>query len=171
MLPFGETVLLWRLEHRLSQEVLAKRANISRPNLSAIERGKREVSLKTLRSLAFALEVRPGVLVDGIGPRSSVGRKAFSRESLERIADSVISGTLIQNPEEQELAGLLRTISSCRLAALKGSPRTPRFSKRNLDKSWLRLSAGYPPELIRSLVQRVQDREHVLRLNDSSRDR
>jgi transcriptional regulator with XRE-family HTH domain len=61
--PFGETVLAWRLARGMTQAALARAACIPRPNLSAIERGDREVTLKTLRALALALEVRPGVLV------------------------------------------------------------------------------------------------------------
>lgn len=65
MIPFGQAVLLWRLHRGLTQQTLAVKARVPRSNLSAIERGKREVSLRTLRSLALALEVRPGVLADG----------------------------------------------------------------------------------------------------------
>lgn len=68
MLPFGETVLAWRLARGLTQAALANLARVSRPNLSAIERGQREVTLGTLRALAVALDVRPGVLVDGVSP-------------------------------------------------------------------------------------------------------
>jgi transcriptional regulator with XRE-family HTH domain len=45
MLPFGATVVAWRLARAMSQENLARAAGIPRPNLSAIERGEREVTL------------------------------------------------------------------------------------------------------------------------------
>ncbi len=162
MLPFGETVLLWRLERRMSQVELARRADVSRPNLSAIERGKREVSLKTLRALAFALGIRPGVLVDGVGPRVSAGGASFSREGLERIADAVVSGNPARDEAERELAEIFRVVSRRRLAALKRPSGAPQRARRIMDRSWLKLSAGYPPQVIRSLAQRIQDREQVL---------
>ncbi|HMF41326.1 MAG TPA: helix-turn-helix transcriptional regulator, partial [Polyangia bacterium] len=70
MQPFGETVLAWRLARGMTQAELGRAARIPRPNLSAIERGDREVTLKTLRALALALDVRPGVLADGIPPEA-----------------------------------------------------------------------------------------------------
>ena len=81
MAPFGETVLLWRLQRGLTQKELARRAGVPRPNLSAIERGQLEVSLKTVRALALALGVRPGVLVDGIAPEEG-GAGELSREAM-----------------------------------------------------------------------------------------
>ena len=88
MLPFGQTVRVWRVHRGMTQQQLAQAAHIPRPNLSAIEQGKREVSLSTLRALALALEVQPGVLVDGIPPSLSGGMSSpFSRKALEEIAD------------------------------------------------------------------------------------
>src|SRR6266700_81765 len=71
MLPFGETLLAWRLARGMSQAELAQAARMSRPNLSAVERGDREVTLRTLRRLALALDVRPGILADGVAPAAS----------------------------------------------------------------------------------------------------
>jgi transcriptional regulator with XRE-family HTH domain len=46
----------------LSQQELAEMAGISRPALGALERGESAPRLKTLASLASALEVDPGTL-------------------------------------------------------------------------------------------------------------
>ena len=149
MTTFGMAVLLWRLERRYSQEALAKRAGVSRPNLSAIERGKREVSLTTLRALAVALEVRPGALVDGEAP-GGTERRRFSRERLEQIADAVLSHSV---PDDRD-----RTLVSG-LQALLQTRRTPlRGGRRASTRAWLQLSAAYPPELVQSLLQRIRDR-------------
>lgn len=91
MLPIGRAVYLWRTERRLTQEQLARAAGISRPNLSDLERGKRELSLKSLRSLASALQITPGTLVDGIPPLALQGPLRFSRQELDQIADAVFS--------------------------------------------------------------------------------
>ena len=164
MVPFGEAVLLWRLQRGLTQEELARRAGVPRPNLSAIERGQREVSLKTLRALAVALDVRPGVLVDGIVPREEVGR--LSREAMERIADAVVRNAPLAEPKEQALADRLKYLVGSRLRAAgpvtkgstlrltsKGAARLGRVS----DRAWLSLS-GYPKAVIESLVGRILER-------------
>lgn len=159
MLPFSGTILLWRLERRLSQEELAKRAQISRPNLSAIERGKREVSLKTLRALAMALRVRPGLLVDGVGPPAVENKPHLSREALERVADAVVYGKAALNPEEKMWASLLRAVTRNRMAAARGELKVRPFGKRTVDAAWLQLASRCPPEIVQSLFQRIADRE------------
>ena len=161
--PFSRTVLLWRLERRLSQEALAKAAKISRPNLSAVERGKREVSLKTLRALALALQVRPGVLVEGIGPHELAGESLFTRESLERVAYGVTANKPVRNASEGRLVHLLQFMVHSRSDNTKGKSRSQRPERRAIDRAWLQLSAGYPPELIQSLFQRIRDREQLRR--------
>ncbi len=70
MISLGENICLWRLAKGLSQESLALRAGIPRPNLSAIEHGRQDITVATLRALSFALGIKPGVLVDGIAPVS-----------------------------------------------------------------------------------------------------
>ena len=79
-LPFGQAVMLWRRQGGLTQQALARRAGIPQPNLSAIERGGRAVSLTTIRALAAALGVRPGMLVDGMPPASGAGSPRDARQ-------------------------------------------------------------------------------------------
>ena len=165
MAPFGETVLLWRLKRGLTQSELARRAGVPRPNLSAIERGQREVSLKTVRALALALSVLPGVLVDGIAPEEG-GAGELSREAMERIAAAVIRKSALADAKEQDLADQLKHLVSSGLRAagpatkgstkrltLKGAARLSRVS----DRAWLSLS-GYPQAVIESLVGRILER-------------
>ena len=149
--PFSRTIFLWRLERRLTQEALARLAKISRPNLSAIERGKREVSLKTLRALALALQVRPGVLVEGIGPHELAGSGGLTRQSLERVAAGVAANQSVRGLSERRLAALLKKV-------VHGG-----LGKRKIDRAWLQLVSGYPPEVIQSLLQRIRDREYSRR--------
>ena len=93
MVQFSQAVWLWRRHRGLTQAELAQRTRMARPNLSAIERGKREVTLATLRALAASLDVPPGALVDGIAPQAyRSGPLSSSRETLERIADAVAFG-------------------------------------------------------------------------------
>jgi len=60
MIPIGDQIYLRRLEQRLTQEELAKQAGIPQPNLSNIEKGKQDLTVSTLRKIAFALSVPPG---------------------------------------------------------------------------------------------------------------
>ena len=151
MIPFGETILMWRLYRGYTQETLARAAHIPRPNLSSIERGGREVSLKTLRALALALGVRPGILADGQAP--SVAKPArLSRRWLERVADGLALGRMPSDPREKALVGQLRPLVASRL------PQPGRRIGRQAERAWLALSAHYPPEVVESLLQRVRER-------------
>lgn len=156
MAPFGETVLLWRLKRGLTQEELARRAQVPRPNLSAIERGQREVSLKTVRALAVALDVRAGVLVDGIAPEEE-GAGELSREAMERIADAVIRKSTLADAKEQALADQLKHLVSSRLRAAGPRARGAARLRRGSDRAWLSLSS-YPQGVIESLVHRILER-------------
>src|SRR5258708_39818650 len=101
MLPFGLAVQRWRLERGMSQAGLAQRAGIPRPNLSNLERGKADASLRTIRALALALNIRPGLLVDGEPPETA--HSHFSRAVLERVAQAAVYAQKRLKPTEQAL--------------------------------------------------------------------
>ena len=109
MLPIGRTIYLWRLKQELSQEELASRAGLPRPNLSSIEQGARDVTLSTLRRLAQALGVRTGILADGVPPPSYQPR-SWSRESLNRLAHSLAGDKVRLNAQEKRTASLLQPL-------------------------------------------------------------
>ena len=162
MLQLSQTVWLWRRHRGLTQEALAQRARIARPNLSAIERGKREVTLGTLRALAAGLDVRAGVLADGVAPSALEKNAAqLSRASLERIAEAALRGAPVRDKEERRLADALRLVARPRLLAAR--PRGPRFGggKRKANAAWLWLETTYPPAVIQSLLQRIADRQRL----------
>lgn len=133
---------------------------MDRPNLSAIERGRREVTLGTLRALAAGLQVQAGVLADGIPP-SALGKPSLglSRESLERIAEAVIRGTPVRDDEEGRLVDALREVVKPRLLAARSRGPHRRGGKRTANAAWLSLKATYPPAVIQSLIQRIADRQ------------
>ncbi len=68
-------------------------SDVPRPNLSDIEKGKRDVILSTIRSLANALNVSPGTIVNAEPPKPEHWKEHVTRESMERIASSVARGT------------------------------------------------------------------------------
>ena len=160
MLPFGSAVQLWRLRRGLTQGQLAQRARMPRPNLSAIERGKREVSLSTLRALAFALEVQPGVLVDGLAPGLVQQVVPLSRNAMERIADAVVSHRPLRHRAEEALAKGLGDMVAQRRRILLGR-RSALRGKRRRHAHWLQLRAICPPDVLQSLLERIDNRLSV----------
>ena len=149
---------MWRMERRLTQEQLAGAAGISRPNLSDLERGKRELSLKSLRALASALVVTPGTLVDGISPLALKGPLEFSREELDRIADAVFKGEETGG-RAGEIAELLKILSRSRICASAQVKDKPRSGKRRVNAAWLHFKAALRQETAQALIQRIEDRE------------
>jgi transcriptional regulator with XRE-family HTH domain len=158
MLGFGQAVRIWRAHRGLSQAQLARAAGLSRPNLSAIERGRREVTLGTLRALAVALEVAPGILADGTPPQLPGDPAALSRQALERIADGVARGRPVRSELERTLVELLRHLTKARRRLAFGSGGLPRVGSRAEATSWLRLKAACPPAVLRTLLERIDDR-------------
>ncbi len=60
--PFGAAVKAWRSRLRISQEELAGRAGLHRTYVCDIERGARNLSLKSIDRLARALEISTATL-------------------------------------------------------------------------------------------------------------
>lgn len=54
---FGNRLTQLRKEKKISQEKLAELSELNRPYISAIEQGKRNVSLEVIEKLAQALEI------------------------------------------------------------------------------------------------------------------
>lgn len=161
-LPFGQTILLWRLERGLTQEALARRAGLARPNLSAVERGRREVTLSTLRALAAALDVQPGLLVDGIAPQAHRhGPLPSSREALERIADTVAFGGAVTDPRERAVVEALTVLLGPRTRAMHRQWRRPRSGRRAALNAWRTLASLCSREAISTLVDRVAQRQRT----------
>ena len=60
---FGANVRVYRLAAGLSQEAIAARMGVDRAYVSAIERGRQNATLLTIREVAQALGVRPADLI------------------------------------------------------------------------------------------------------------
>jgi transcriptional regulator with XRE-family HTH domain len=148
MAPFGETVLAWRLVRGLTQAELSAHAGVPRPNLSAIERGDREVTLKTVRALAVALDVRPGVLVDGQLPGGE--SVPLTRERLERVSRAVVSGRALSDSRENALANQLAAVTTSRRRIATRGRRT-----RAAERAYLLLKGMEDDATLASLVDRI----------------
>ena len=159
--PFGQTIFAWREHRQLTQKQLAQRAGISRTNLSAVERGKAEVSLRTLRALAHALDVRPGLLVDGVPPGIEMGAQRLDRSMMDRIAAAALTGERLTDPLQDAAAMQLSALTRSRVEAdSKGKKflRAKLQSPRALARTWLGLAANIHPDDLRSLLQRIEDK-------------
>ena len=157
-LPFSHNLLLWRSSRNLTQAQLAGRSGIPQPNLSAIERGARDVSLRTLRALAAALQVRPGVLADGIPPAASGGQaEALDRDALERIASAVAGRRVRVRAGERQVVELLKPLVQGRLQALRKTRRVGTYGARTVRLSWMKLRARCSEAVLESLIQRVSE--------------
>ncbi len=161
MITFGENVLLWRLHRSLSQEQLAALSNLPRPNLSGIERGKRSVTLSTIRSLANALDVSPGTLVNGEPPRSKGWKGDFSREAMERIARSVVQGCPPKDSAERQIYDLLKNVLQCGLQIVRDQQRKLPLPTRKSSSAWINLRALCSTETINSLIARSVEQAEI----------
>ncbi|MHC4687216.1 MAG: helix-turn-helix domain-containing protein [Planctomycetota bacterium] len=154
MIPFGENTLLWRLHRSLSQEHLAALSGLPRPNLSDIEKGKRDVTLSTIRSIAKALDIPPGTLVNGEPPKDKNWDGDFSRESLERIASSVARGRPPRDPAERQMYRLLKEVLQCSLQCARSSDKRLPQPGRRADRAWLHVRALCSAETVNTLIER-----------------
>jgi transcriptional regulator with XRE-family HTH domain len=149
--PFGQAVFLWRRHRGLTQQQLADRARLPRPNLCAIEQGRREVSLTTLRALALALEVPAGALVEGAAPPLALPPvRELSRAVLERVSRAAATERMPAHPAERRLVELLRAV----VAPARGR-------RRSMEAAWLTLQAWYPRDTVRTLLERAQARTRL----------
>ena len=59
----GQTVVFFRKQKGISQEVLSGLADIGRTHLSAIERGERKPTLETLYRICNALDIKMSAFI------------------------------------------------------------------------------------------------------------
>ena len=156
MMDFASALYLWRRERGLSQAALAAAAGLPRPNLSDLERGRRDLTLTTLRALAAALKISPGTLADGVPPRAQAAPD-LSRAALERVAEGAATGRAPHDPAEREAARSLRLLlQSRRDAARHRHPR--RSGARAAHEAWIRLRARYGADAVKSLIDRAAEK-------------
>lgn len=81
----GESVAAWRKLHKLTQEELARRAGISRPVVTRLERGDEGVGIGALMRVLAVLRVDDGVL-EALDPMSTrFGRELADRTRVLRV--------------------------------------------------------------------------------------
>ena len=140
---------------------MAQKAGVPQPNLSDMERGEKEVSLRTLRALALALEIPAGLLADGVGPDTEKPL-VLTRERLERVAQGVLDGKSLADPQENQLArGAARLMKGRLRAAGHSGKNLPSGGSTKIEDTWLSMGAAYRPEEIQSLVERISEKAAV----------
>lgn len=84
---FGEYIKLLRESEGLSQEELAKRSGFAgRAAISALEKGKTNISVERLQDLAIALHTTPGKLMDVLVEVNEVSlTDGLNAESIARL--------------------------------------------------------------------------------------
>jgi transcriptional regulator with XRE-family HTH domain len=155
MRPTGQAIYLWRTHRRLTQAELALRCGVSRPNLSAIEHGGRDLTVQTLRRIAAALGTNPGRLADGMAPPSRPGPARLGRFALDRVARLASGERLKAPPAEIRLAMRLASI----LKFKTGSPSVQRRCLRGIragNAELLTLKAELAPNVLDQLIRRVE---------------
>lgn len=86
MLSFPAQLKTWRHFRGFTQQQLAERAQIARPNLIDLENGKRDCTLRTLERLAEALNISPGELLEAL-PKNA---RSLNRHEMDALCRAII---------------------------------------------------------------------------------
>ncbi len=150
----GPSLTAWRLSRGLNQDTAAKLAGLPRPNLSAIERGHRDITLSTLEKLAIAYNTTPGALLDQAPPSPIT---LSNRHEIDALARAVASGERPFAEAKNQLADEIASLLSNRLKA-HGAPGYQRIKRRKWDNGAHRLVIYrlYGQELVERLLKRVE---------------
>ena len=151
-MAIGQTIYIWRSYKKMTQEDLAKKSGVSRPNLSAIEQGARDLTVKTLRRIASALGVKPGILVDDVLPEFTL-RKTWDRESLDRVARRAIGERTQLSAPEKKIARIVKLLAKKKLG-LAGSCFSRTTRQENVQ--WLVLKKGIGEHKVAYILSRVE---------------
>lgn len=154
MRPLGQTLLLWRTHRKLTQADVAAKCGVSRPNLSAIEQGARDVTVQTLRRIAQALDVSPGQLVDGVGPEPRYAADRTDRHAIDRIARLAAGERIPASAEEKKTALALSSIMKTK-TGWRGIKRSGRRTARSEERMLQQLKSELGPETLSHLIRRI----------------
>lgn len=145
MLLFSENLKAWRTSKGFTQEELAQRSHIPRPNLVALEQGRRECTLTTLHRLAYALGVSSGTLLDQ-------GPKEESFVEVDRHAIDDISRHILSN-QPIHLKNYLVPIRNAALPHLKSLLRVAGIRRRSKIDQNLK---GVNPQVLEQVLKRTR---------------
>ena len=154
MQPAGQMILQWRNAKGLTQFEVARRSGVSRPNLSAIEQGARDLTVETLRRIALALGIKAGMIIDGIGPTPVIEKETLDRAALDRISRSAAG-------ESVRVSGWERRVALDFALIMRSKSSRPGFQKkpggaRAENSASMRLKSEVGPKLFEHLIHRIE---------------
>ena len=147
-MEIGQAIARMRKQKGWGQSELAERATIPQPNLSAIETGRRDLTVSTLCRLALALEVPAASLLDeATDLRPSLG--PLTRSRVEKMARAVVAGREKLSAPEKKAVFLLKSLA----------PETAvrRFSSRQATEAWTSLKGLIGAANVKILLEKVRD--------------
>ncbi len=147
MLDPGQAIYYWRLKRNLTQSDLARETGIPQPNISRIEKGKLDITISTLKRIANALGVSPGVLLEVGRSQSEDKGVEWSRDALERVARHVIDPASPAGSAEKRLASLFSRVIPSRHSRY--------LAKREMYRSWLELRMILSPQELKNILSRI----------------
>lgn len=144
----GYAVTYCRLEKGWTQAQLARKCGIPQPNLSNIEKGKKDLTLSTLKRISYALGIPPGHLLEG--PYEGGGRKPkLTRRFVEEVARAVVHPRPKVSEEAEELANLFKDILPSQGRGKTGT--------KQMHLSWMKLRSRLNSQEIRTIYERIRD--------------
>ena len=161
MVNLAQNLYLWRTFKGLSQQELAKGTGTPRPNLSAIESGKWEPSLPTLRLLAAGLRTTAGVLADGIPP-INLKSANLSRQALENIAQASLGkGSVRLTAQQKQISIIFSGIIRNRINANSKIYKNILRGSQTYAANWLLLKAGLGQGVLNNLLSRLDKHQQL----------
>ena len=146
MVPIGDKIYFARLGKHLTQHQLARSAGIPQPNLSNIEKGKQDLTVTTLRRIAYALEIPVAEFFESNSPEKPL---ALTRSKIEKIAKAIAGGNVRLTDRERKIVEWFKSI-------------LPRQGKKTakvktMHQSWMELRKEWSSSEINTLYERVKD--------------
>jgi transcriptional regulator with XRE-family HTH domain len=140
----GHHIMSWRRYRGWTQLELAAQANLSRPYVSRLEKGKVDPALSAIRQLAVALNIGIGQLIDELPPE-----RPLSRDEMDQLARGALRPGTREARSLPETRVLALMIDERRKALGLRVPRKKPISSPSLRNSsavnasrWLRASLG-----------------------------
>jgi transcriptional regulator with XRE-family HTH domain len=148
MLTIGYQILVMRQEKGMTQAELAKKAGIPQPNLSNIEKGKQDLTVTTLRKIAYALETPVAGFFEDEAVHRGTALK-LTRPVIERLSRAIAHRDIPLNKEEQQVAEWFQDI-------MPGKSRKEMRAKK-MYRSWFELKKRFSASAIQTICERVRE--------------
>jgi transcriptional regulator with XRE-family HTH domain len=152
MFDIGHAIYEKRLEKRMTQAELSKKAGIAQPNLSRIESGKRDITVSTLIHISRAMNINPADFFLNFDKESfRLKRFKFTRFFITKIVKAVLYGKVRLSAYEDQLVAWLRLMIPGILKRQAG--------KKKIYDAWFQLKRRLTNGEIGILIDRVREEQ------------